>query len=112
MKCAIYQFNPTIGALEDNTTKLMAAINAAIKQGCDLFISSELALCGYIPKDLLFRPEFHKQIRTQLNKFLEFHDITILLGAPHIDGDNCYNSVFIIRDGQIIGRYDKQKLPN
>ena len=112
MKLAIHQFNPTLGALEDNTTKLMAAINAAIKQGCVIFISSELALCGYIPKDLLFRPEFHTQILLQLNKFFEFRNITILIGAPFIDGNNCYNSVFIIRDGQIIGRYDKQKLPN
>jgi NAD+ synthase (glutamine-hydrolysing) len=136
MKCAIYQFNPTVGALEENTAKLIEAIVEAKKQGCSLFISSELALCGYIPKDLLFRPEFHKQITEQLKKFFEFHDITILIGAPYIESSltvipdqnlgstledrdtkdfdrfDCYNSVFIIRDGHIVGRYDKQKLPN
>ncbi|HLX54046.1 MAG TPA: nitrilase-related carbon-nitrogen hydrolase, partial [Aquella sp.] len=112
MKIAIYQFNPTVGALKENATKLIAAITEAKKQGCSLFITSELSLCGYIPKDLLFRPEFHKQITKQLNKFFEFRDVTILIGAPYIEGDHCYNSVFVIRDGKIIGRYDKQKLPN
>ncbi|MCC2625384.1 MAG: synthase [Burkholderiales bacterium] len=112
MKCAIHQFNPTVGALEENATKLIASIKEAKKQGCSLFISSELSLCGYMPKDLLFRPEFHKQICKQLDRFLELKDITIIIGAPYIEANHCYNSAFIIRDGKIIGRYDKQQLPN
>lgn len=112
MKCAIYQFNPTVGALEENTNKLLVAIKEAQNKGCDIFISSELSLCGYIPKDLLFRQEFHKQITLQLNKFLQFSGITIIIGAPYMQGNNCYNSAFIIKDGQVIDRYDKQKLPN
>lgn len=113
MKFAIYQFNPTVGALESNATKLIAAINEAVKHKCDVFITSELALCGYIPKDVLFRPEFHQQTIAQLNRFLHIkRGITILLPATYVEGGNCYNSVFIIRDGQIIDRADKQELPN
>lgn len=112
MKCAIYQFNPTVGALEENTNKLITAVNAATNQGADIFITSELALCGYIPKDLLFRPDFQKQISNQLKLFFSFKDITLLISAPYVEGDNCYNSVFIIRDGEIISRYDKHVLPN
>ena len=112
MKCAIYQFNPTIGALEENTNKLISAVTESQAHGCDIFITSELALCGYIPKDLLLRPDFQTQINIQLQRLLNIHGITILIGAPHTERGHCYNSVFIIRDGHIIGRYDKQQLPN
>lgn len=112
MKCAVYQFNPTVGALESNTSRLIQAITVSIDKGCDIFIASELAVCGYIPKDLLFRPDFQRQIQNQLERFLEIYGITILIGAPYIEGGNCYNSVYVIRNGEIINRYDKQKLPN
>ena len=114
MKIAIYQFNATIGACESNTDKIIQAVLDSCAQSCDLFIVPELAICGYPPEDLLYRSEFHQTIQTQLSRFLDIYDITLLITAPYRDTitNVCYNSVFVIRDGVVLHRYDKQILPN
>ena len=36
----------------------------------------------------------------------------MLIGCPYRSGGENYNSLFILRDGNIVGRYDKMLLPN
>lgn len=112
LKVAVYQFNPLVGDLQGNTDKLINKAIEAQQNGCDLFISSELALCGYSPEDLLFRPDFYSQLSTQLERFKILNGITMLIGCPYRENHLNYNSVFVIRDGLILGRYDKSILPN
>ena len=40
------QLNLTVGAIEDNTDKVLAAAAQAEQQGADLLVCSELALTG------------------------------------------------------------------
>ena len=47
-----------------------------------------------------------------LECFKRIHGITMLIGCPYNENGLIYNSVFAILDGEIIGRYDKQCLPN
>jgi NAD+ synthase (glutamine-hydrolysing) len=112
IKIAFYQFNPTVGDLVSNTEKILTCCSLARKAGADLFILPELALCGYPPEDLLLRPEFHQQVQRQIDQMLMFSGITILLPCPILENGLCYNSVLVIRDGLILGRADKQNLPN
>ena len=49
------QLNLTVGAIEDNCDKVLAAAALADQQGADLLVCSELALTGYPPEDLLLR---------------------------------------------------------
>ncbi|MBP9742395.1 MAG: NAD+ synthase [Burkholderiales bacterium] len=112
LKIAVYQFNPLVGDWTGNADKLITKAIEAQQNGCDLFISSELALCGYSPEDLLLRPDFYSQLSLQLERFKELSGITMLIGCPYRENDLNYNSVFVIRDGLILGRYDKSILPN
>lgn len=112
LKIALYQFNPVVGALKQNTDKLITAINEAKENKAHLFISSELSICGYPPEDLLFRQSFYIESFTQLQRLQEIYGITMLIGCPYQDCGNNYNSVYILRDGNILARYDKQFLPN
>ena len=52
LKVALFQFNPTVGALAENADKLITAVLKSKSNGCDLFVSSELAICDYPPEDL------------------------------------------------------------
>ncbi len=47
-----------------------------------------------------------------LERFKSIHGITMLIGCPYAENGLLYNSVFAISNGDIIGRYDKQCLPN
>ncbi|HMT02632.1 MAG TPA: NAD+ synthase [Burkholderiales bacterium] len=113
LKISIFQFNPKVGGLSYNTEMLLSAISKAKSEGSNLFISSELAICGYLPEDLLLRPDFYKKCQLQLEHFFTIFGITMIIGCPYKDADNNhFNSAFIIRDGRIVGRYDKMLLPN
>ncbi|MFN8770129.1 MAG: NAD+ synthase [Neisseriaceae bacterium] len=112
MKIAVYQFNPTIGAVKANADKLLEAIEKAKAKQADLFVCPELALCGYPPEDLLFTNNFQSLIEEQLQRFIGITGITLLVPLPFYDNGNIYNSVVVIQNGKIIKRYDKQALPN
>ncbi len=112
LKIALYQFNSTVGDIVTNTQKLIQAVTQAKSHGANLFLAPELAICGYPPEDLLFRPAFYDECTKSLDLFLAIDDITMLIGAPDINGNECYNCVYAIRDGNIIGKYAKMLLPN
>ena len=62
------QLNLTVGAIEDNCDKVLAAAAEADRQGADLLVCSELALTGYPPEDLLLRPDFYRSCAAQLDE--------------------------------------------
>jgi len=112
MKIATYQFNPTIGDLVANTDKILHSVLESKANGCDLFLVPELAMCGYPPEDLLLREDFHHQIEFQLKRFLLIDGITLVITAPYKEKNICFNSAFVIKNAQVIKRYDKHSLPN
>ena len=46
---------------------MLATVKA--QEDADLVLFSELALCGYSPEDLLFRPDFQQRCEEQLVRF-------------------------------------------
>ncbi len=82
MKIAIYQINPTIGYINKNAKKILYFSKYASKKNIDLILTSELAICGYPPQDLLFSKYFIKEIIHYLYYIAKYIDIPIILGAP------------------------------
>ena len=58
VRVALAQVNPTVGAIEANARLVMAGMDRARALGCDIVAFPELALTGYPPEDLLFKPAF------------------------------------------------------
>src|SRR6202158_6461589 len=58
MKIALAQFNPTVGNFTRNSAKILELSQLAQQRGADLAVFSELCLCGYLPLDLIERPQF------------------------------------------------------
>src|SRR5215217_6519136 len=58
MKIALLQINPTVGDLAGNARSIADALRVAHGQGADLAVTPELALVGYLPRDLLLDPAF------------------------------------------------------
>ncbi|MEY5036835.1 MAG: hypothetical protein RLZZ110_1852, partial [Bacteroidota bacterium] len=58
LKIALAQLNFTIGDFESNTAKMADVLFQAKQDNVDLVVFSELAVCGYMPDDLLDYPSF------------------------------------------------------
>ncbi len=114
LRLIMAQLNFLVGDIEGNTTKILAAIQAAKETyTADLIIFPELALSGYPPEDLLYRNELFERIAKVLPEIqAASHDIDVILGYPEKRDGACYNQAALWRNGQLVAHYHKQKLPN
>jgi len=116
MKISLVQINPTIGAMESNTTRIIEAVNRASELGANLAVTSEMAITGYPPRDLLDRPDFTSDCQAALRRMIsEVRGIAVLCG--HIErvdirkGKHLANAAILFRDGDVLGRSRKVLLP-
>ena len=61
---ALLQFDPTVGDLDHNGRRLAALAQQALSGGAKVGISTELAVCGYPPRDLLMERDFVERSMT------------------------------------------------
>ena len=115
LKILIFQKKTDVGDFENNFSKLEVGYNKATKEKCDLFITSELALCGYPPKDLINRNDFISKLNYFKKKIIDLtiqKNTTFLLGTIIQKNNYLFNSVLVIKDGKIIRNINKSILPN
>jgi len=113
MKIAIAQLNVTVGDLAGNVAKILDAARRAKADGASLLLTTELALSGYPPEDLLLRDDFFRACDEEFRRMvLEVSGITVVLGHPHQVGSKRYNAASVIRDGKVVATYLKRTLPN
>jgi NAD+ synthase (glutamine-hydrolysing) len=106
------QINTTVGDFDGNVKKILAAVDTARTQKADIVTLPELAICGYPPEDLLFKPQFIEANLHSIQKIVEASaGITVVAGFVDSDGD-IYNAAALISDGKLIGTYHKMFLPN
>jgi NAD+ synthase (glutamine-hydrolysing) len=106
------QINTTVGDLEGNTQKILKAIDGARSLGVDLLTFPELAITGYPPEDLLFKPQFIEGNLRCLNKIVKGSSgLAVVVGFVDAKED-IYNAAAIINDGKLISVYHKIYLPN
>ncbi len=117
MKIALAQRNYTVADLAGNAECIAAAVRDAHGQGADLVVTSELALQGYPPRDLLLQPAFiaHSwEVLEQLADDLRDRP-PVLVGIaepnPAQQGRALYNSAVLLQNGRAGARFRKCLLP-
>src|SRR5260370_38297134 len=58
LNLALLQINPTAGDLDGNSALIIRAARRAQAAGANLMVTPELALMGYLPRDLLMNQGF------------------------------------------------------
>jgi NAD+ synthase (glutamine-hydrolysing) len=112
MRLALAQINTVVGDLDGNRARIVERIGEARDAGADLVLFPELAVTGYPPEDLLFRPEFLRQARRSLDQIAaEATGVAVLVGFPWLDRD-LYNACAVCADGEVKAIYPKRFLPN
>lgn len=114
LRIALAQINLLVGDMEGNAQRIVAtAQEARDRLQADLVVYPELALTGYPPEDLLLRPGLHTRVRRALATVAEaVRGIDLLIGLPTRAGALVYNSAVLLRDGEVVSTYHKQRLPN
>ena len=104
---AIAQLNFTVGDVDRNVDKMLAACNKARTElGCKVVIFPELAVTGYPPEDLLFRSDFLDRADRGLARLLvEAGDICVVVGHPCREDGKLYNAASVVESGQVRARY-------
>ena len=117
MKIALAQNNYVVGDLSGNARLIVQSAQRARQAGASLVITSELALVGYPPRDLLLHRSFVSrswEVVNELAKSLP-SSTAVLLGVPEpndsIQGRPLYNSGVLLHAGRIQALFRKCLLP-
>jgi len=110
---ALAQHDFLVGDIRGNLRKALGLVEQARAAGAGLLLFPEMALTGYPPEDLLLRPGFLEESGQALVDFAAaVRGIDVVMGHPCTEDGRRYNALSWIRDGRVIGRYRKQRLPN
>lgn len=116
MKIAIAQQNYHIGNFESNTNKIIEAIQVAKSRGAELVIFSELAVCGYPPRDFLEFDDFINKSLAAVEAIAQHtENIGVLVGSPErnprIEGKDLFNAAFLLYNKEVKAVAHKTLLP-
>ncbi|MCU4437873.1 NAD+ synthase [Acinetobacter bereziniae] len=112
-KIALAQFSPFIGDLDSNVQKMIEQANEAKKQNAEIIVFPELSIIGYPAEDLFLRPSLAKRTAQAFEKLATIKDIVLVFGFVNLTDDGQrYNAAAVMKDGQVLGIYNKQNLPN
>jgi NAD+ synthase (glutamine-hydrolysing) len=116
MKVAIAQLNLHVGNFESNTQKIIQTIEEAKSQNIHLVVFSELAVCGYPPRDFLEFNDFIDSCLICINKIAKAtKGITAIVGGPSKNetgsGKSLFNSAFVLSEQEVKRVIHKTLLP-
>jgi NAD+ synthase (glutamine-hydrolysing) len=110
---ALAQHDFLVGDIRGNRDKALGLVEEARTAGADLLLFPEMALSGYPPEDLLLRPGFLQEAEAALAEFAAaVRGVDVVIGHPWRHEGRRHNALSWIRDGEVLGRYAKQLLPN
>lgn len=114
MRIALLQLNPTVGDLAGNIDLILNAARRV--PDVDLAVTSELALLGYPPSDLLLNEDFVERCWQALSQMAEeLAELpSILVGLaehnPSPEGRTLFNSAALLSEGKVMGSFHKTLL--
>lgn len=114
LKIVMAQVNPLVGDIPGNTRRVIETVRQAESEhAADLVVFPELTLTGYPPEDLLLRDSLKIRIDRALVEVQEAGlKAAVALGYPRKVAGRVFNMAGVICDGELIGEYAKQYLPN
>ncbi len=114
LRVGICQLNLTVGDLDGNAERMIAALAEVSERGADVAVFPELAVCGYPPEDLLAKPRFAQDCLAALEKIAAATGrCAAVVGLPVAgDGGSLFNAAAVCVGGAIAGMARKAHLPN
>lgn len=114
MKLGIAQLNLTVGDIDGNAARLLAAANEAHAAGAELLLTPEMSICGYPAEDLVLRQDFTAACAAAVQQLAADAPpgLALIVGYPERSDDGLFNAAALLRGGRIEAVYRKYHLPN
>jgi NAD+ synthase (glutamine-hydrolysing) len=124
LQICIAQLNFVVGDMAGNARKIIESARKAYDQGARVFVTPELAICGYAAEDLLLRPAFidacDDALKSVARELAGLKGLHVVLGHPEGGGIQSrsvsvtkrFNRASVLSEGQVVASYAKQELPN
>ena len=116
MRLGLAQLNPIVGDLAGNRRRILDAYTALVALGAELVVFPELVVCGYPPRDLLFKRRFVPDVVDSLAQIAAaVGEVPALIGTVELNptgqGRPFYNSAAFCHRGKIVTIARKCLLP-
>jgi len=116
MRIGLAQINTTVGDLDGNRRLILDAYRSLVAQGAELVVYPEMAVCGYPPRDLLFKRQFVPDVEATLAGIAaEIGAVPALIGTvetnPSPQGRHWFNSAVLCQNGAVGASARKSLLP-
>ena len=113
-RLTIGQLNATVGDLPGNAAKARDAWAAARDAGADMLALPEMFITGYQTQDLVLKPAFTRQAEEAIRELAAActGGPAIGIGGPWADRDMLYNAYWVFKDGELVARVLKHRLPH
>ncbi len=117
MKIGVLQLNPVVGDLDGNAAMIDRAVREAARLGAECCLTSELALTGYPPRDLLLYDAFVDRARARADRLAaDLADtVPLLLGCVEKNttgqGKPVFNCALWCEGGVVRRTFRKTLLP-
>jgi NAD+ synthase (glutamine-hydrolysing) len=117
VRIALLQLNQIVGDLAGNAARIRAGVRTATEQGADLVVTPELAMLGYLPRDLLLQRDLVNQSWNELRELAcELRDsspVLVGLAEPNeqLEGKPLFNTAALLAHGSVAARFRKSLLP-
>ena len=116
MRIGLAQLNSTVGDLAGNRRKILDGYASLVAQGAELVVFPELIVCGYPPRDLLFKRHFVPDTAESLAQIAAaVGDVPALIGtvAPNLSGEGrpFFNAAAFCHRGRVASLASKCLLP-
>jgi NAD+ synthase (glutamine-hydrolysing) len=125
VRLALAQTNPTVGAIAGNMANVLETIEEAARRGADIVVFGEMAVTGYPIEDLATRESFILDSELAVRELAQdlvkknLGHIAVVIGHPSMASAQdqtgwaiAHNSATVLRDGKVLGKYNKHHLPN
>ena len=109
------QKSSVVGDLDKNFKIIEKSFKKCVSNDCDFFLTTELFLTGYPPQDLILINYFLGRVKYYKKKILHLtkkKKTIILLNIPEKRNNKIFNTLFLLKDGQVIFKKNKSILPN
>jgi NAD+ synthase (glutamine-hydrolysing) len=117
LRIGLLQINPTAGDISGNAALILRGAREACNAGVDLAVTPELALMGYLPRDLLMSRGFVRRAFDELHRMA-----AELAGGPPLlvgvatensaeMGRPLFNSAVLLQGGRVGPAFHKTLLP-
>jgi len=116
MRLGLAQLNPTVGDLPGNRRKILEAYALLVAQGAELVVFPELVVCGYPPRDLLFKRQFVPDVEASLREIAAaVGEVPAVIGTVEMNrsgtGRPFHNSAAFCHRGKVTTMARKCLLP-